>query len=389
MKLDFADRKILLVAFSILLVCLIISVAVNPSAEESLPYPSPYSASSGGAKAAYTLLSQIGYRTEHWRRPPSKLMEHGVNTVLLVAVPTQNPTPEDRQELRRYVESGGKLVAIGSNTLALLPRSASLPGMPHFAWQTYRALIPSGLTSNAPEIAMAPSVYWQTNDQASDIQFGEPREAVVVSYKYGKGEVIWWAAADPLTNTGILQKSNLQLFLNSVGPALDRTVLWDDYFHEGEVTLADTLFASPLKWAALQLGLLALFVVLTYSRRHGPVRPLPQKSRLATLEFVETLGALYQRVGATELPVQVAYERFRHLLHRKLGISTSASTHQLAERLAGRLGESVPDLEQNLAACESARYQPEIKQEETLRLVKWLGAFSCKLKITSKEESPK
>lgn len=389
MKLDSADRKILLVALSILLVCLIISVAVNPSAEESLPYPSPYSAASGGAKAAYTLLSQIGYRTEHWRKSPSKLMEHGVNTVLVVAVPTQNPTPEDRQELRRYVERGGKLIAIGGETAALLPRSAVLPGLPHFAWQTYRALIPSGLTSNAPEIAMAPSVYWQTSDEASHVQYGESREAVVVSYKYGKGEVIWWAAADPLTNTGILQKNNLQFFLNSVGPSRDRTVLWDDYFHEGEVTLADTLLASPLKWSVLQLALLALFVVLTYSRRHGPVRPLPQKSRLATLEFVETLGALYQRVGATELPVQVAYERFRHLLHRKLGISTSASAHQLAERLAGRVGESVADLEQNITACESARYQPEIKQEETLRLVKWLDALSRKLKITSKEESPK
>ena len=389
MKLDSADRKILLVAFSILLVCLVISATVNPSAEDSLPYPSPYSASSGGAKAAYTLLSQIGYRTEHWRKPPSKLMEHGINTVLLVAVPTQNPTPEDHQELRRYVERGGKLIAIGSSTAALLPRSAFFPGLPHFAWRTYRALIPSGLTSNAPEIAMAPAVYWQRNDEASHIQYGESREAVVISYKYGKGEVIWWAAADPLTNSGILQKNNLQLFLNSVGPAGARTVLWDDYFHEGEVTLADSLLSSPLKWSLLQLGLLALFVVLTYSRRHGPVRPLPQKSRLATLEFVETLGALYQRVGATELPVQVAYERFRHLLHRKLGISTSASPQQVADRLRSRIGERVADLEQNLAACESARYQPEIGEEEALRLVKWLENLSHELKIMSKDESSK
>src|SRR5690349_15650491 len=130
MKLDSADRKILLVAFSILLVCLVISAAVNPSAEESLPYPSPYATSSGGAKASYTLLSQIGYRAEHWRKPPSKLMERGINTVLLVAVPTQNPTPEDRQELRHYVERGGKLIAIGSSTAALLPRGNFFPGMP-------------------------------------------------------------------------------------------------------------------------------------------------------------------------------------------------------------------------------------------------------------------
>jgi hypothetical protein len=236
---------------------------------------------------------------------------------------------------------------------------------------------------------MAPAVYWQQNDDTSHVQYGNPRESVVASYKYGKGEVIWWAAADPLTNSGILQKSNLQLLLNSLGPAGQRTVLWDDYFHEGEVTLADSVLASPLKWALLQLGLLAAFVLITHSRRHGPLRPLPQISRLATLEFVETLGALYQRVGATELPVQVAYERFRHTLYRKLGISTAATPQQVADRLQTRLVEKQSDLEQNLAVCESVRYQPEIAQEEALRLVKWLDDLSHKLKIITREEPPK
>src|SRR5438270_758517 len=143
MKLDSADRKILLIAFSILLVCLIISAAINPAAEDALPYPSSYSASSGGAKAAYTLLSQNGYEVEHWRKPPAKLEERGMNTVLLVAVPSQNPTPEDRAALRSYIEHGGKLIAMGGSSAALLPRGAVLPGMPHFAWHSYPALIPS------------------------------------------------------------------------------------------------------------------------------------------------------------------------------------------------------------------------------------------------------
>jgi len=389
MKLDTADRKILLVAFSILLVCLLVSVAVAPSAQDSLPYPSPYSASSSGAKAAYTLLSQLGFQVEHWRKPPAKLSEHGIQTVLLVAVPTQNATAEERADLRRYVERGGRIVAIGPSSAALLPHAAVLADLPYYAWHTYPALLPSAITSNAPEIVMAPGVYWRRNDYTAQVQYGESRTGVVASYKYGKGKVIWWAAADPITNSGIVQKNNLQLLLNSIGPPGTTTVLWDDYFHEGEVTLTDSLLARPLKWSLLQLGLLAAFVTLTYSRRHGPTRQLLQPSRLATLEFIDTLGALYQRVGATELPVQVAYERFRHLLHRKLGISTTASPQQISDRLRPRLGERANDLEQNLAACESARYQPEIKQEEALRLVKWLEQLSYELKITSKDESVK
>src|SRR2546422_4760103 len=42
------------------------------------------------------------------------------------------------------------------------------------------------------------------------------------SYSYGKGQVIWWAAATPLSNAGIRQRGNLNLFLNSVGPPGER-----------------------------------------------------------------------------------------------------------------------------------------------------------------------
>jgi hypothetical protein len=389
MRLDAADRKILLVAFSILVITAIISALVSPGENESSPYPSPYSTSSGGAKAAYTLLSQLGYSVEHWRNSPAKLLGHGVNTVLVVDVPTQNPTAEDLQEIRKYVQSGGRLLAIGPTALALLPHQQLMPGRPRLAWQDYPALMPSAITRGAPVASMAPTMYWRRDDTTSQVQFGDAERGVVASYKYGKGEVIWWAAPDPLTNRGITQQSNLQLLLNSLGPAGERTVLWDDFFHEGEVTLGESLLNSPLKWSLLQLGLLAVAVVFTYSRRHGPLRPLQQPSRLATLEFVETLGGLYERVGATELPVQVAYERFRHQLRRKLGISATETPQQIAARLQDRLGELASQCEQTLMECESARYQDRLEEKDSLRLVKSLNQLSEQLKLNSKDEGTK
>ena len=388
MKIDSGDRKILFVAGSILLVTLIISAIVSPSQEQS-SFPSPYSAASGGAKAAYTLLSQLGYQVEHWRKPPANLVGRGDETILVIVAPSQNPTPEDRHAIQRYVEAGGRLLAVGQSSIALLPRQAVTPGIPHFAWQIYRALAPSGITSNAPEIAMAPTLYWNRNDPNSQIDYGDAEHGVVVSYKYGKGEVIWWASPDPLTNSGITQSHNFQLLLNSIGAAGDRAVLWDDYFHEGEITITASLLASPLKWSLLQLGLLAATVVFTYSRRHGPVRALQQPSRLATLEFVETLGALYQRVGASELPVQVAYERFLHQLHRRFGINVSATSQEVAVRLQDKLGDVAQQCEPILRECESARYRSDIDQQESLRLVRLLNELSKRLKMTSKDEGAK
>jgi hypothetical protein len=335
------------------------------------------------------LPSQIGYSVEHWRNSPAKLLEHGVNTVLVVDVPTQNPREEDIQEMRKYVQSGGRLLAIGPTALALLPHQQPMAGRPRFAWQDYPALVPSTITRGAAVVSMAPTVYWRRDDSTSQVQFGDAERGVVASYKYGKGEVIWWAAPDPLTNRGITQQGNLQLLLNSLGPAGDRTVLWDDFFHEGEATLAESLLNSPLKWSLLQLGLLAVAVVFTYSRRHGPLRPLQQPSRLATLEFVETLGGLYERAGATELPVQVAYERFRHQLRRKLGIGATETPQQVAARLQDRLGELASQCEQTLTECESARYQDQLEAKDSLRLVKSLNQLSEQLKLNSKDEGTK
>jgi len=389
MTIDAGDRKILLVAFSILLITIILSVIVSPAEDDSSAYPSPYSTASGGAKAAYTLLSQIGYSVEHWRSAPARLQEHGIKTVLIVAVPTQNATPEDVESIRRYVQNGGRLLAIGPTSFPLLPHSQFAGGMPHFQWQSFSSLLPNGITRGAPEIMMAPRIYWRRDDSDSQIDYGDSSRGVVVSYRYGKGQIVWWAAADPLTNSGITQAANLQLLLNSVGPTSERTVLWDDYFHEGEVTIAESLLKSPLKWGMAQLGILALAVVFTYSRRHGPLRSLQQPSRLATLEFVETLGGLYQRAGATELPIQVAYERFRHQLHRKLGISMSATSRDIAERLETRTGETAAQIESMLTECESARYTEEIPTDDSLRLVNFLNLLAEKLSLNSKDQGAK
>ena len=261
MKLDSADRKILLVAGSVLLITLLISTVVPSGDEASSPYPSPYSTGSDGAGAAYTLLSQIGYQVEHWRQAPDKLLGYGANTVLVVVVPTQNPTDDDRKQIREYVQKGGRLVAIGPTAVLLLPHIQPAGGIPHFARQSYSALIPSGITRSAPQIAITPGMYWSRADSDSEIEYGDSEHGVVVSYPYGKGEVVWWAAPDPLTNSGISLESNLQLLLNSIGPptvetqhavspqnSKQRIVLWDDYFHEGGVTLAESLLASPLRF---------------------------------------------------------------------------------------------------------------------------------------------
>ena len=79
------------------------------------------------------------------------------------------------------------------------------------------------------------------------------------------------------------------------------------------------------------IGLLAIF--FTYSRRSGPVRPLVPQPRLSPLEFVDSLGGLYQRAHAASAAVGVAYQRFRYLLIKRVGLGSNASTKELNQAL--------------------------------------------------------
>ena len=54
---------------------------------------------------------------------------------------------------------------------------------------------------------------------------------IVVSYKVGLGEVIWWGANTPLTNAAIAKSGNMALLLNSLGKPGEVRVFWDEYFH--------------------------------------------------------------------------------------------------------------------------------------------------------------
>jgi len=65
MKIDKSDRRLLLWAGAVLLP-LIIALAFLSQEEEESFTPSSYSAQSRGAKAAFLLLQDLGYKAERW-----------------------------------------------------------------------------------------------------------------------------------------------------------------------------------------------------------------------------------------------------------------------------------------------------------------------------------
>jgi hypothetical protein len=240
-------------------------------------------------------------------------------------------------------------------------------------------LVPSSLTRDAPEITMVSPDTWTATDASQISDYGDDDKSVVVSYKVGLGEVIWWASSSPLSNGSIREKGNLALFLNSIGPSSAQQILWDEYYHGARGSLLTYFENTPLPWAALQLALAILAFGFTFSRRSGPVYVPVSESRLSPLEFVETLGDLYKTAHASPAAVAVAYRRFRFVLSRRLAVSVNVKLPELCRAAARRFGWPESSLLDTLARSERAMRSINPDEREALHLVRQLHEYSASL----------
>jgi hypothetical protein len=153
------------------------------------------------------------------------------------------------------------------------------------------------------------------------------------------------------------------------------TVLWDEYFHGYRGSLWDYFRKTPVPWALEQLALVALFVLLAFARRSGPLCAPAAASRLSPLEFVDTLGDLYRRASAGSAAVRVAYQRFRTHLLRRLALAPSISNLQLDAAVRERLGWKQPGLMDTLQRAEKASRERDVPGSEALKIVQALEHY--------------
>lgn len=377
-KLSSGDRKLLMIAGVALLVLVIIGFALSPTNTQS-SVATTYSTASGGAKAAYLLLQEAGYHVERWQHSATKL-EAGTSTVLIVADPPTVPSPQEKEAIERFINGGGRVITTGIAGASYLPQDSSeFNAVQNNPWTEFPAKMPSAITRAAPTITLAPVATWEHGPGIP--LYGKDDQIVVQRLPHGQGDAIWMASATPFTNAGIVQTNNLEFLLAAIGDKEQARVLFDEYVHGyGEDETPEK--NHPLMIALLlQLAVLALAVVFTFSRRSGPLRPLPPESRLAPLEFVETLGGLYEQAHAAAVAVDVAYQRFHFRITRRLGLANNASPQEIDRAVRDRWHRKEEGLLGTLQAAASARYRPDLQPKEALDLVQSLHSHAIELKL--------
>jgi hypothetical protein len=386
--LDSRDLRFLIGAGVLMVVLLALTFTLGPApAQQSIGYPSSYSPEWAGAKAAFLLLQEQGYRVERWEKSPEDLPAQSEGAVLVLAEPAGSGSTTELTAIRRFVTGGGRILAIGGPAADLAPdidtaEAGEFDPQP----KIFSALLPSPITRDAPEITMVSPDKFISSNHTWLALYGQQGEIAVVSYPVGKGEVIWWASATPLSNGSIRDKNNLAFFLNCIGSRAQTRVYWDEYFHGARASLYSYFAKGPLPWAALQVGIAFLAVLFTFSRRSGPMRMPGTESRLSPLEFVETLGDLYHSAHASPAAVAVAYRRFRLALSRKLATPAKAKLPEICRTASVRFGWPEEPLVDTLGRSERAMRNINLEEKEALYLVRQLHDYSARLEPKGRPE---
>jgi hypothetical protein len=366
-------------------ILLLMSAAAYLKSEEDKGdgHPSSYSNLRHGAKAAYLLLQQSGYPVERWERSPKELPADGHGILLIVAEPVSYPNTEESGAFSRFLLHGGSILVAGLLPDAFVPKAAATDEGQRIGDVECKAVAPTRLTRGG-SISQDGFFMWDSDDTSPVVHFADDKgNAVVVSYAVGAGWVIWWASALPLENAGIREKNNLELLLNSTSGY--KRILWDEYYQSQRLRTTGHKPVRAYEWAMAQFALIAIAVALTYSRRSGPLVPLVQESRLSPLEFVETLGNVFRRAQGTHVAVEIAFQRFRQVAARRLGIRGTSSSAEIVEAMdkhGVRLPESTAALVRD---SETAVGDSSLTERAALEYVRALNAATHALDPRSKD----
>ncbi len=370
------DRRIVLWILGGMITLLVAFSIFSPANDDSNPIPTTYNSGSAGAKAAYLVLSELGYGAQRWEAPSGDLKKvDAAKTTLILAEPNF-PTEGSKQvpaDIADFLSRGGRVLATGREGAYFLPDAKT--DAPTRLYGKLCFSTPEGQDSLARsgKVSIADNVRWTALEPKFRVSQLCGKDAVVVSFKYGAGEAIWWSSPMPMTNRGLKEDASLKLLLASIGEP-DRQVLFDEYFHGARSSLWDTAKGLPLRQIAWQCGVVALLLIFSFGRRSGPLRMPVRLPRSSPLEFAESMGRLYQKAGATAAAVDSSRRRLLKFLEEQCGIPREvlrSTPETIAQAVEERLGGSWAALRDHLAQAERSEYAPATLAS-TLELVKAL-----------------
>jgi hypothetical protein len=374
------DRGRLLILCGVMTAMIVVVCAVAPSSEENDPRPTVTNVGPHGAKAAFLTLGALGVKTSRWDRSLVELNRDLSDaqvgrTTMILAEPEVDATEEKglAAEVKRFLERGGRVVATGQAGARLLPEAEVAPAGMMESGACHTTPEGLGLLARAGRVEMIDRVQWANDAPKYEVEQRCGKDAVVVRYAVGKGEAVWWSSSTPMENGELKNDAGLKLLLASVGAGRD--VVFEESLYGAVKTLWDEAKGLPLSWLALQAALLFGLLVVSFSRRRGPVRSPMRLPRSSPVEFAASMGDLYEKAAASSAATEAAKRRLLRVLTREAGVAQGTieeGPEAIAEALQARLGGDWSVVSEHLQEAKRVQHEA-IAMRSALALVRALS----------------
>ena len=332
---------------------------------------STHDTTSGGYAAWFEMLQLEAARVQRFELRPV-FLDRSIHTLVwadpLPFDPRQVvPTENDVQALEAWVRAGGRLVYLGhddgaaSQGILKLPHStAGLDGeQPYVAPQ----LAAAGVRRYPAETVLR----WARDKRPRSTLLGDAHGPLVVSYRYGKGEVVAAIDEPSFTNAKIARPDRARLAYALVRPQSGETIAFNESVH-GFVTpdhwwsVVPRPFAIAI-WSALAVLLLAFGGA---ALRLGPP-VLPPSRDPNSAAFLDALAALFERGRAARKALQDATNSTKRALREGAGF---AGRHRARSFGRGHRGTRKA---RALSRTRADFYEP-VSEREDIRARRRLGA---------------
>ena len=379
---------ILLVTFGLALV-----LAGNRQRYALSRAPSSFNPSPPGTKALFVTLQKLGWRVERWQHPWTKF---GPRSGVLVYTDFASeelfggqgaapPMGEETDSLAHWVARGNMLLYYASPgwdtrqsvskllddlDISLQTNAVETAGSTDF-WtlrrksETFRDITPVKLTEGVRAVTLEQSPGFRVTEGAVvPLVVSGDGTAHALWVPHGRGQVLLFSSPSLIDNQFLLAGDNLALLLDLLRDLPEGgTVFFDEYHHgySSEFAMRDFLTLPVVKFASLQLALVAALVLYSQARRFGEPVPLVHETRRSVMEYAVALGDLYQRAETQLETLAYLYQHVRQELIDRQGLGSTATATEIGARLGARpelrhaWEELANDCEQRLESRRLAR----------------------------------
>jgi hypothetical protein len=117
-----SDARLIAMVSGIVLAVILVAAFIAPAREDNDPVPSTDNSGSMGAKAAFLLLNELGYKAHRWDKSTAALSAtDAATTTLILAEPQMADERADRTALAAFLDRGGRILATGAVSALMLP----------------------------------------------------------------------------------------------------------------------------------------------------------------------------------------------------------------------------------------------------------------------------